>query len=106
MVYPNRDRAQRLAHTLLSRGSIDLFEISDGFNIAEIDVPEPLRNKTLAEVGVRKKFGVTVLCVRRMSKDPTAPRDVIIPNADETILPEDKLLVFGSDKQLNALSKD
>jgi len=106
VVYPNRDRAQRLAHTLLSRSSIDLFEISDGFNIAEIDVPESMHNKSLAEAQVRNKFGITVLCVRRMSKDPTAPRTVIIPEADQIILPDDKLLVFGTDKQLDALTQD
>ncbi|MFA7172735.1 MAG: TrkA family potassium uptake protein [Kiritimatiellia bacterium] len=105
VVYPNRDRAQRLAHTLLSRGSIDLFEISDGFNIAEIDVPESLHNKSLADAQVRNKFGITVLCVRRMTKDPTAPRTVIVPEADQIIQPDDKLLVFGTDKQLDALIK-
>lgn len=106
VVYPNRDRAQRLAHTLLSRGSVDLFEISDGFNVAEIDVPEALRNKSLAEAQVRNKFGVSVLCIRRVAKDPTSPRIVIIPEADQVILPDDKLLVFGTDKQLGALTKD
>ncbi|MDD2598069.1 MAG: TrkA family potassium uptake protein [Kiritimatiellae bacterium] len=106
VVYPNRDRAQRLAHTLLSRGSIDLFEVADGFNIAEIDVPESLHNKSLAAAQVRNKFGITVLCVRRMTKDPTAPRTVIIPEADQIIQPDDKLLVFGTDKQLDALTKD
>ncbi|MDA3923263.1 MAG: TrkA family potassium uptake protein [Kiritimatiellae bacterium] len=106
VVYPNRDRAQRLAHTLLSRRSIDLFEISDGFNIAEIDVPESLHNKSLAEMQVRNKFGITVLCVRRMSKDPTAPRIVIIPEADQIIQPDDKLLVFGTDKQLDTLTHE
>jgi len=106
VIYPNRDRAQRLAHTLLSRGSVDLFEISDGFNIAEIDVPESMHNKSLAEAQVRNKFGITVLCVRRMSKDPTAPRTVLIPEPDDIIQPDDKLLVFGTDKQLDALTKD
>lgn len=106
VVYPNRDRAQRLAHTLLSRGSIDLFEISDGFNVAEIDVPESLHNKSLAEAQVRNKFGITVLCVRRMTKDPTAPRIIIIPEVDQIIQPDDKLLVFGTDKQLDALIKE
>ena len=104
VVYPNRDRAQRLAHTLLSRGSIDLFEISDGFNIAEIDVPESMQNKSLAEAQVRNKFGITVLCVRRMSNDPTAPRIVIVPDVDDIIQPDDKLLVFGTDKQLDAIT--
>jgi len=106
VVYPNRDRAQRLAKTLLSKGTIDLFEISDGFSIAEIDVPETLRNKSLAEAEVRKNYGVTVLCVRRLAEDPAQPRVVIIPTPDEIIQPDDKLLVFGDDKQIDAIAKD
>ncbi len=106
VVYPNRDRAQRLARTLLSKGSVDLFEISDGFSVAEIDVPEPLRDKTLAEAEVRKNFGITVLCVRRLAEDPTQPRIVIVPSADEKILPDDKLLVFGMDKKIDAIAQD
>ena len=106
VVYPNRDRAQRLAKTLLSKGTIDLLEISDGFSIAEIDVPESLHNKSLAEAEVRKNFGVTVLCVRRLAEDPAQPRAVIIPTADEIIQPDDKLLIFGTDKKIDSLAQD
>jgi trk system potassium uptake protein TrkA len=106
VVYPNRDSSHRLARTLLSKGSVDLFEISDGFSIAEIDVPESLRNKSLAQADARKHFGVTVLCVRRLAEDPTQPRTVIIPTADEIIQPDDKLLIFGTDKKIDALAQD
>ena len=106
VVYPNRDCAKRLARTLLSKGSVDLFEISDGLSIAEIDVPESLKNKTLSEAEVRKNFGVTVLCVRRLAEDPTQPRAIIIPTADEVILPDDKLLIFGLDKKIDTLAQD
>lgn len=84
---------------------MDLFEISDGFNIAEIDVPDLLRNKNLAESKVRNKFGVTVLCLRRINKDPEQPRDLIIPSADEIILPDDKLIIFGENKKIDAFCK-
>lgn len=106
VVYPNRDSSHRLARTLLSKGSVDLFEISDGFSIAEIDVPESLRNKSLAQAEARKHLGVTVLCVRRLAEDPTQPRTVIIPTADEIIQPDDKLLIFGTDKKIDALAQD
>jgi trk system potassium uptake protein TrkA len=106
VVYPNRDCAKRIARTLLSKGSVDLFEISDGFSIAEIDVPDWLKNKTLAEAEVRKTFGITVLCVRRLAEEPTQPRTIIIPTADEVIQPDDKLLVFGIDKKIDAIAQD
>jgi len=106
VIYPNRDCAKRLARTLLSKGSVDLFEISDGFSIAEIDVPESLKNKTLAQAEVRRNFGVTVLCVRRLAEDPAQPRTIIIPAADEVIQPDDKLLVFGIDKKIDTIAQD
>lgn len=105
VVYPNRDSAQRLARTLLSKGNVDLFEISQGFSVAEIDVPEPLKNKSLAEAQVRKNFDITVLCVRRLAEKPEDPRKLIIPTADEVILPDDKLLVFGENKDIDSLAQ-
>jgi trk system potassium uptake protein TrkA len=106
VVYPNRDCASRLARTLLSKGSVDLLEISDGLSVAEIDVPESLKNKSLAEAEVRKNYGVTVLCVRRLAEDPAQPRTIIIPTADEVIQPDDKLLVFGLDKKIDAVAQE
>lgn len=106
VVYPNRDCAKRIARTLLSKGSVDLFEISDGLSVAEIDVPEPLKNRSLAEAEVRNRYGVTVLCIRRLAEDPTQPRTVIIPTASEVIQPDDKLLVFGVDKQIDDIAQD
>ena len=60
----------------------------------------------LAEAEVRKNYGVTVLCVRRLADDPTQPRTVILPTASEVIQPDDKLLVFGVDKQIDAIAQD
>ncbi|MDX9867161.1 MAG: TrkA family potassium uptake protein [Kiritimatiellia bacterium] len=104
VIDPNRDSSRRLGRFLLSKAPIDLFEVSDGFSLAEIDVPEALQNKTLAQAAVRKKFGVTVLCVRRQAEDPAKPRIAIIPAADEVILPTDKLLIFGEAKRIAALA--
>jgi trk system potassium uptake protein TrkA len=104
--FPNRDCAKRIACTLLSKGFVDLFEISDGFNIAEIDAPEMLHNKSLAEAKTRSRLGVTVLCLRRVAEDRGQPRVVIIPAPTEVIRPDDKLLVFGLSKHIEALSQE
>ncbi len=69
-------------------------------------MPETLRDKSLAEAEVRKNYGVTVLCVRRLAEDPAQPRVLIIPAPDEIIQPDDKLLVFGDDKQIDNIAKD
>ncbi|MGI6098854.1 MAG: TrkA family potassium uptake protein [Lentisphaerae bacterium] len=106
VVYPDRDRAQRLARALLSRSPIDLFEIADGISVAEITPPAELVGKTLIEGNVRQQYGVTVLAIRREAEDPRLPRKVIVATGHEKILENDRLIVFGSDMKLDELSHD
>ncbi len=104
VIYPDRDSAHRLAHTIMSGGAFDLLEISEGCSIAEIDVPDSCANKTLAQADLRKKTGVTVLCIRRLDENPKKPRAVLIPGPNDQIHADDKLIVFGTRKQIDALT--
>lgn len=104
VVYPEGDSARRLAHTIMSRGAFDLLEISEGFSIAEIDVPDACRDKTLAQADLRNKTGVTVLCIRRLDENPKKPRAIMIPGPNDQIHADDKLIVFGTTKEIDALT--
>ncbi len=104
VVYPDRDSAHRLARAIANHDVIDFLEISDGYSIAEIDVPEARRGKTLAEANFRSATGMTVLCIRRAAADPMKPRTVVIPQADSVLQPDDKLIVFGETRKLDELS--
>jgi trk system potassium uptake protein TrkA len=106
VVYPDRDRAQRLARSLLSRSPIDLFEITDGVSVAEVIPPDDVVDKTIVEGDVRKKYGVTVLAIRRLGQDPRLPRRVLIVTGEEVIEKDDRLLVFGPDIRIDALAHD
>ncbi|HCG20305.1 MAG TPA: potassium uptake system protein, partial [Verrucomicrobia bacterium] len=83
---------------------VDFLEVSDGYSIAEISVPEKVRGKSLAEANLRQTTGITVLCVRRADENPARPRKVIIPQATDILRGDDKLIVFGETKKLDALS--
>ncbi len=104
VIYPDRDSAHRLARSIVNHNIVDFFEVSEGYSIAEIDVPSGILGKTLAEADLRNRHGVTVLCIRRASSDPKRARKVIIPHASDTIEQDDKLIVFGETKSLDALS--
>ncbi len=106
VVYPDRESAHRLAQHITSHGVFDLLELSEGVSIAEINVPESCRDKTLAQADLRKKTGVTVLCIRRLDEDPRNPRAIVIPSPNDRIQPQDKLIVFGTTKQIDALTAD
>ena len=104
VVYPDRDSAHRLARAIANHAVVDFLEVSEGYSIAEIDVPDGVRGLTLAEADLRKKSGVTVLCIRRVDEDPKKPRKIVIPQASDTLEPGDRLIVFGETRKLDALS--
>ena len=106
VVYPDRESAHRLARSITEHNAYDLLEISEGLSLAEIDVPESCIGKTLAEADLRKKSGVTVLCIRRPDpKNNRKPLQIIIPNPNnDAFEAEDKLIVFGTTSGIDALS--
>ena len=104
VIFPDRESAHRLARTLANRGAFDLLEISEGCSIAEIKVPESCVDKTLAEVDMRRKTGVTVLCIRRSEDKRNKTREILIPGPDDKIMAEDRLVVFGTTKQIDDLT--
>ena len=104
VIYPDRDSAHRLAMSIANHNVVDFFEVSEGFSIAEIEAPESVVDKTLAEADLRKKRGVTVLCIRRAAEDSKERRMVIIPQADDKIRADDRLIVFGETKKLDSFS--
>ena len=104
VIYPDRDSAHRLAMSIANHNVIDFFEVSEGYSIAEIATPEDIRGKTLAEADLRKRTGVTVLCIRRPAADAKKPRKVIVPQADDVLNADDRLIVFGETRKLDSLS--
>ena len=104
VVYPDRDRAFRLAESILHRNPIDLFEIADGYSVAEISVPSSLVGKTIIEAGVRQSLGITILAVRRLTGDQARPRTTVVATGNEVLQADDRLVVFGPDPALDDLS--
>ena len=104
VIYPDRDSAHRLAMSIANHNVIAFFEVSEGYSIAEIATPEDIRGKTLAEADLRKRTGVTVLCIRRPAADAKKPRKVIVPQADDVLNADDRLIVFGETRKLDSLS--
>ncbi len=68
VVYPEADMGERVAH-LISGRMIDYIELDDGFAIAKIHAPPATVDRSLAEAGVREKYGVTVVGVKRPGED-------------------------------------
>ncbi len=106
VIYPDRDSAHRLAKSITSHSPVDFLEVSEGYSIAEIDVPAFAEGKSLSESDFRNATGFSVLCIRRAAQEAGKPRKTIMPQPSDVLASGDKLIVFGETKRLDGHLRD
>jgi len=112
VIFPEKDMASRVASQLLAPNLVDFLWTEPGYAIVEVKAPSSFSGKSLLELNVRQRHGVTVIAVRssgmarpagqRASEAP-AP---FVPTPDYVFRPEDELIVFGKNEDLNKFSAD
>ena len=72
VIYPEAAMGDRVAHLITSR-MLDFIEFDDRFALAMTRVPQSAVNRVIRDLGLRKKFGITVVGVKRPGKTPCSP---------------------------------
>ena len=86
VIRPESAMGERVAH-MVTGAMIDYIEFDDGFAIARTRAPELSWDQTLEETGLRAKYGVTVVGVKRRGQDFTYARpETSIEKSDELIV--------------------
>ncbi len=98
VVYPEKEMAIRVAHSLLVGEFIEEIPIGEKHSIFELKAFDFMLGKTLRELDVRKRFGVSVLAIKR------GENLIVNPVGDEKILPGDILVVLGTTEQLSTMA--
>jgi trk system potassium uptake protein len=88
VVLPEHDMGERVAHLVTGR-MLDYIEFEDDFAIVKTAAPAWAIGKPLGKSGIRAKYGVTVVCVKRRGHDFT------YATAETVIMPGDTLIVAG-----------
>lgn len=91
VVYPETSMGERVAH-LVTGKMFEFIEFDDGFAIASTHAPSHIHDKTLAEAGVHKRYGVTIVGVKRQHED------FIYAKPETRIHKGDILIVAGETK--------
>ena len=97
VVYPERDMGVRLAHTLLSRSIIDEIQLSTEYSIFELQAPTQFLDRSLKDLQLRQRAGLTILAVRRGTSI------VVSPDASFVVEPGDMLVALGQPEKLESL---
>lgn len=111
VIYPERDAAVRLAHSLITPSVIEYLELMPGYSMAEFPVPHKLAGKSLLGSKFRTNYGVSVIGIRkrvtRFVKGETQVDEIlnINPSADDILQDSDILVLIGKEEDLDRLSQ-
>ena len=89
VVYPEAEMGERVAH-LITGQMLDYIEFDDGFAIAKVRAPREAVGRTLADIGLRSMWGVTVVGTKLPGEDFTYARP-------ETTVPAGCILIVAGD---------
>ena len=83
VIIPELTMGLKLAENLSSGNVLDFISLSDDFSIAEAGIPDGWAGKSIAQLGVRAKYGIALLAVRRGSQMSISPgADFVFENGD------------------------
>ncbi|UTR09159.1 TrkA family potassium uptake protein [Evansella sp. LMS18] len=94
VVHPEKDMGRRVAQQMSDEKVIDFIELSDEYSIVELIATDLLEGKTLIQLDIRAKYGVTVLAIKKGEEID------ISPEPDYQIVKNDLLIVIGHNKDI------
>lgn len=105
VIFPEREMAIRIAHSLVMPNVIDYIELSRDFSIVEVPAPVAFVGRTLKQLELRPRLGLTLIAIKRHSDGGAGVVTNIAPAADETIRDGDVLALLGSNERLHQLDQ-
>ena len=103
VVFPEREMAIRVAHGLVMPNVLDYIELSSDFSIVEVPAPLEFVGKTLREIGLRARFGLTTIAIKHLPKNGLVTLANIAPGPDDVIQAGDVLSLLGHNERLGQL---
>lgn len=101
VIFPERETARRLAAQLINPNLLDFIPLEEDYRVMDVAPPDSFYGHTLAELDMRRKYGVFVLAIKEL----VPMRFVFLPPPDFVIKPSDILVMIGKEHDLVRLRK-
>lgn len=112
VIFPEREMANKLVESFISPKIFDYIELSPTHSVIEIAAPKPFFGKTLRQLGLRERMGVTVIAIKKKlavmteKGTPDFREEVnISPSADDEIVEGDVLVLLGRYEDLAKIER-
>jgi trk system potassium uptake protein TrkA len=97
VVLPERETGLRLAHSFNVPNVIDYLDVAPNFGIEKIRPPASFIGKSLGELDLKTRLGLTPIALRR------GQQVFVNPARDERVAEGDELILIGRDDKLDQL---
>jgi trk system potassium uptake protein TrkA len=97
VVLPERETGLRLAHSFNVPNVIDYLDVAPNFGIEKIRPPKSFVGRSLGELDLKTRLGLTPIALRR------GQQVFVNPARDERITESDELILIGRDDRLDQL---
>ncbi|WP_367566411.1 TrkA family potassium uptake protein [Lacrimispora sp.] len=94
VVYPERDRAVRLANSLTAPRALDFIDLSSEYSISELRLTDNLAGKSILELDFRKRFGLNIIAIVRETET------IVEISPDLMLHTDDLIAVVGKKKSI------
>lgn len=95
-IFPERESALRLATRMSSRGILNYVRLGADFSVQEMAVPQKWIGRSLLDLQLPRRYGISVVAVRDMLRDEIVP----VNDPRRSLTESDTLLVAGRDADL------
>ena len=100
---PEEEVATLVCERLVNPSVISFLQLPDNYEIAEIKAPRACVNKNIEDVGLRNKYSLSLITIKRkiVNKDGDIEQHITgVTNTDTPIYETDTLVVFGTVKDV------
>ncbi|WP_022669760.1 potassium channel family protein [Hippea alviniae] len=99
VIFPEKEKGIDLANHLAGIDIIEAIDSTGNYVLAKISAPKIFFDKSIVQLDVRKRFGLTIIAIERNNKID------INPSPNEVIQEGDMLLVVGSKSDVEKVGK-
>ncbi|SER85488.1 potassium channel family protein [Salipaludibacillus aurantiacus] len=100
VIHPESDMGRRIAQQLSDENVIDFIELSLDYSIVELIAVQKLDGKTLIELDIRGRYGITVLAIK------SGDEINVSPEPDYQITAGELLIVIGHNKDIKRFENE
>ncbi len=105
IIYPEIDSGKRLGRNLAKPSIVEQIEFGNEYGVFEIKAPLSWVGKSIGELGVRPKFGVTILAITSNPVEGEEASMNISPDASTRLSENDIILILGLFDEVEKLTK-